>query len=1378
MDIKKMIEKCWKYVLGAVAVLGITGIAIAYVAADDSLVPILTNNGESTYIISGGSTQTMNVQVTVPDFAGDATQLAELIKNNTVWETANNQVAIFVDDTGAEYSNLQGDTVNVKAVSAGMAAIKVKFYYRYDSADPNKIATDLYTAGATGFEVVEIDFASFICQLSTEFKPGEYDPLRVYEPVKTIGFTTNSYVGDPIKVETNNEVVSGSAVAGSYNTGELSINKGGKANVRVLTTSGYSAGADSYVQGLYEDITIVAACRFDVDSVKLTPEEVGTNVYVSSNMDTTDESGITYTSANPDIATMDRSCVTGYGAGITTIQAGVLDASGNYMVYADHMGTVDSSDIITVEVPFVWMNGGTASTEMTHNLNVGDFLQLSTNAIAGATVVFESSNHSVATVSDTGYVTTLGTGSTTITATVEQDNDDGTKFIQTLQATVNVGDVFTLNAADISIGVNESYDIMAIGAQAGAKIEFTIDGVDAGQFNNGLTAVVNSNVLTVTGITTGTYTVKAQMEYNGMIKTATCKVTVKTQVTDVTITPTTLNLNVGDTANLSVTVGPNSAYNKNVVWVSSDPEVVSVDNENSDAFGAIITAHKGGLATVTVVSVSDGTKYATCTVNVREAVTGIELSETSVTVNMNIIPEYMLYATVLPENTTGFADGVNRTVIWSSTDENVLTVDQMGKVTFVAPGSAAVVAKTEDGGFTAYCNFTVSVPVEEVRITSKDLILNVGDEVALTAEVLPLTASNRTVAWSVTTSDTSDQESNVATIDSNGVLTAVSAGHCVVFCKSLDSGAEDYINVYVRQPVSTVTMNTNAITVPKGTVFWLYATILPEDADIKIVDWTSSDESLATVGPDGMVTALMPGVVTITATSRDTGDSDFCVVTIEEAVTSITLLTGDSQTMFVGSQFTIVPEILPIDAPNKAVTYVSSNESIATVDENGVVTALKGGECDIIVTTVERQLKAICHITVIEYVTSITLDKTFTYVNIGSTVSLTATVSTETATNKNIIWKTANAGIADVDQNGTITGKAYGTTVITAVAEDGGGAKATCVVQVVEPVKSISVKPTELRLVQGDTAMLNVSVSPSNATVKKVQWETTNAAVATVDEDGEVTAVGPGKCRIVARATDGNDVSAYATVYVTARTHATELILNSSDITIKKGERRTLTVVTVPANITEDLGWYSTDTGIVTVDQKGNVVGIEEGTAEVVVYAKESNVSAVCKVTVESDIIKANSLNINSTEITMLAGKTRLLTVRLNPINSTEKIHWTSSDTSIVVVDSNGKITTVGPGHAVVTATTEKTNISTTCIVHSMAISRTSVTLQQYDPFMLYVDGAPSNNISWRTNNPRIATVSSTGQVIGRKEGTTTITATVDNKTVTCTVTITEATKY
>lgn len=1392
----EIIKKFWKYILGAVVILGATGIYLATVTADTNDPVIAIVNADNSTYTQGTDNDSfeLSATVTIPFYAASNTlTVEELSQTNLIWQSLNPQVfAIKGDIAGNFLSTAAGGHIDVQAVKAGSTQIRATFYYKED-ADGN-ILDDVYTQGDTSFKSISIDSNPYLSTFVWETLPNgdEYSADKIYDFGSVIRFQGNTYTEDPLTVWSRNDVVSYELT--SIDQGKITLEKGGISDVYIGPLSAYDEGSNTFDLNLSEHITVMGAVRFTGHSFELPVSHYGlydfssasTVSSITSNINNKDN-GVTYTSSNENIAVMDNNVLEPKGAGYARIRAGIWDdATNDFLIYSDTTGSlvdVDSSDYLDVKIPFVWLNDETAKTEISKNLSVNDTVQLLTNAPEGSRVVFSTNDMDIINLSATGQVTALQNGTATVTAriTIPEDTANGfPEFTATITATINVSDSFSVVTDTQSISVGETTRVTAVGAPDGAEVTFTIDGRDITAVP-GLTGKISSanpNILEVTGVQEGTYEIVATTSYGGIEKKAVCTIYVKTSVSDITISPSSLIMGVDETATLRVTVDPNNAYNKNVTWVSSDPSVVEVNLDTKTDYEVQVTAKKGGVAMITAVSVSDGTKYATCTINVRENVTGVELNYTELTVNLKEGNTRQLIATVYPENTTGMNDGVNRNVTWSSTNTEILTVDETGLVTFLKPGTAAVVVTTEDGGFQAYCNVTVQVPVESIEISSGDLILNVGDKTTLTAVVLPIDSSVTAVEWSVTTSDSSDTTSQLASVDPNGVLTALAPGHCVVFCKAIDgSGAEDYINVYIRQPVSTVTLNTNEMTVRKGDVFWLYATVLPENADLKVVNWTSSDETLATVGADGKVTALMPGKVTITATSQDTGDFDFCVVTIEQPITSITLATGDAQTLFVGAQFTIVPDIQPIEAPNKNVTYVSSNESIATVDANGVVTAVMGGECDIIVTTEERQLKAICHITVKEYVSTITLDRTFAYINIGSYTDLIATLTTDTATNKNIIWKTANSGIATVDQSGRVTAVAYGTTVITAVAEDGGGAQATCVVQVVEPVTSISLSATELHLVAGDNYIIGATVSPSNASVKALRWETTDAAVATVDEDGEVTAVAAGKCRIYAYSTDGNEVSAYCTVYVTNRTVATALSLNSSDITIKVDETRHLTVKSTPTQITEGLAWYSTDTGVVTVDQSGNIRGIAEGTAEVVVYGTESGVEGRCQVTVESKVIKATSVKINSTEITMLAGKTRALVTRLLPTNSTEGIKWYSSDTSVVVVDNNGKITTVGPGVATVTAVTATTGIETSCIVHSMAISRSSVTLQQYDPFQLYVDGAPSA-VSWRTNNPRIATVSSTGQVIGRKEGTTTITATVDGKTLTCTVTITEATKY
>ena len=138
----------------------------------------------------------------------------------------------------------------------------------------------------------------------------------------------------------------------------------------------------------------------------------------------------------------------------------------------------------------------------------------------------------------------------------------------------------------------------------------------------------------------------------------------------------------------------------------------------------------------------------------------------------------------------------------------------------------------------------------------------------------------------------------------------------------------------------------------------------------------------------------------------------------------------------------------------------------------------------------------------------------------------------------------------------------------------------------------------------------------------------------------------------------------------------------------------------------------------------------------------------------------------------MLSGRTRKLSVIVRPAVNTDSYEWYSSDTGIVTVDQNGVITTVGPGTADVYVISNAAGVESTCTVHSLAISKSNITLEQYDRFNLDVIGTTSN-VTWRSSNPRVCTVSSSGEVIARKAGVTTVTAVVNDKTLTCTVRVT-----
>lgn len=156
-----------------------------------------------------------------------------------------------------------------------------------------------------------------------------------------------------------------------------------------------------------------------------------------------------------------------------------------------------------------------------------------------------------------------------------------------------------------------------------------------------------------------------------------------------------------------------------------------------------------------------------------------------------------------------------------------------------------------------------------------------------------------------------------------------------------------------------------------------------------------------------------------------------------------------------GKEGTLTATITPSNATDKSVEWKSDDTGVATVNENGKVTAVGLGTTTITVTTTDGDFKDTCIVTVTEpptvSVTSVTLDKTSLTLDVGGSDTLTATVKPDNATNKAVTWSTSNKNVATVN-NGVVTAVGAGTATITAAASDGSGKTATCTVTVNGPV--------------------------------------------------------------------------------------------------------------------------------------------------------------------------------------------------------------------------------------------------------------------------------------------------------------------------------------
>ena len=383
-------------------------------------------------------------------------------------------------------------------------------------------------------------------------------------------------------------------------------------------------------------------------------------------------------------------------------------------------------------------------------------------------------------------------------------------------------------------------------------------------------------------------------------------------------------------------------------------------------------------------------------------------------------------------------------VNWSSSDENIVTVDQNGLVTAVAAGTATVTAEAADNtGASAVCQVTVTKPVSAVTLDKNSASVFVGKTVSIKATVTPDDAGSKALSW--TSSD-----KKIATVDAKGAVKGIAKGTATITATAKDgSGVKASCKITVRQPVTKITLSKTSASILKGKTVTLKATAAPASANNKAVTWTTSNKKIATVDAKGVVKGIAKGTATITATAKDgSGVKASCKITVRQPVTKITL-SKTSASILKGKTVTLKATAAPASANNKAVTWTTSNKKVATVTSKGVVKGIAKGTATITATAKDGSgVKATCKITVKQPVTSLKMNKTKLTVKAGKTAALKVTVAPSNANDKSLRWTSSNQKIATVTQNGVVKGVRRGTATITAAAKDGSGKKVTCKVTV------------------------------------------------------------------------------------------------------------------------------------------------------------------------------------------------------------------------------------------------------------------------------------------------------------------------------------------
>lgn len=482
---------------------------------------------------------------------------------------------------------------------------------------------------------------------------------------------------------------------------------------------------------------------------------------------------------------------------------------------------------------------------------------------------------------------------------------------------------------------------------------------------------------------------------------------------------------------------------------------------------------------------------------------------------------------------------------------------------------------------------------------------------------------------------------------------------------------------------------------------------------------------------------------------------------------------GAVHQLALGETLKLSVTITPTDATADVITWTSSDPTIATVSDTGVVTALKPGEVTITVTVGGKSSSFT--LTIYDPKAGfITLDITEKSLLVGDELTLTPTVSPETLRDKTITWTTSNDKVASVSDKGIVKALAPGECTITAALSNGETATAKVTV-----TNSFSISPTSIDLFPGEEKTITVTDSKE----RSLTWESSDPAIATVDGKGKVKAVAPGKATITVATDSGEKLSCEVTVKTPPLTIAKATIeMNVGDATILK----------TTGGSGEPLEWVSSDPAVATVSATGKVTGKAAGKATITATDKKIGQSVTCEVTILADRA-VRTIEVTPREMSIEVGYVHFYKLTVLPKNADNaEIDIWSDDKEIAEPTTYKERPCIWgkkPGTTTIHfATKDKKHEATITVtvtapaLKSIVLNPTSVTLRPGNTTQLSVVLNPEEALmpvlEWKSSDPTIVTVDDAGKITAVKNGKATVTATVKGSTLSasCSVVVTDET--
>lgn len=813
-----------------------------------------------------------------------------------------------------------------------------------------------------------------------------------------------------------------------------------------------------------------------------------------------------------------------YGGGVNNIAnvnstTGVITAKKQgkvtiTLVYKPQLNLYDET-IGDININITVIDGIALSTTNANIFTTGSLLL---NAIVTDPTqpIWSSSDTTIATVTE-GLVKGIKAGTVVITA---KQNING--IIK------NATCVITVQQSVATIVVDPAETVIPIGGYK--TLHATITPKDLRNVtlqwkssNNNIVTIVEANALiaTIQGVAGGNAVISAINQDNVVV--GYCHVSVQQPVTSIALSETNVALDLNTKRlQLRATAYPENAMNKTIIWTTTDVTKAKVDANG------LVTLLKPGAVTIIATSEDNTQATAMCNITIQIPVLSIALDEKEKI--MYVGQAVRLSYVVLPVNAN------NNSVLWTSTNGTVATVDNTGKVSAKSVGTTVIILKTLDGGYSVYCTITVKRVATGIKFDVTELALKAGEFSYIKTTLTPKDSTDNALVWE--SSDT-----KVAVVDENGKVSAKDTGTAIIMART-ESGAIAYCKVTVTQPVAGLILNFSEKTIYIGDIFKLKVSVTPTEASELGVTWKSSNLKVATVSETGEITGITGGMTVITCTTLDGGYSATCVITVIEFVSTIKL-DYESYRLGIGKTVKLNATVSTETSSNKKVTWISNNEDVATVSQKGKVSGISIGYATISAISQDgSEVEASCEVRVVNPVTGITLNKSYLAMMVGESKPLKVTIRPTNSTYKKATWTSSDESIAIVDEDGMVTALKAGSTTIVADAQDSSGKKAVCYISIRDrtPATGITLMDKQLVMVPGEDKLVQVALNPITST-DGFSWSTDNVAVARVDKNtGKITARATGTANITVMTDSGK----------TAVIEVTVIGLNITELTLEQ----------------------------------------------------------------------------------------------------------------------------------------------------------------------------------------------------------------------------------